>query len=113
MDVECRSCSSTIGVTNLDEEGHDAIRCGGEKVVTWLKVKMSLLLSTKDVPLEMKGEESHFLKECKVSLSLKEVVFDGTLKMEFNEGGSSLVDILFLKERSLFLHDESFLFVSR
>jgi len=107
VDVECRLGSSRIGVTSLDEEGHDDIRCEGEKVVTWLKVE------SKDVPLEMKGEESHFLKECKVSLSLKEVVFDGTLKMDFNEGGASLVDILFLKERSLFLHDESFLFISR
>ena len=112
MDVEWRLCSSRIGVASLDEEGHDDARCGGEKVVTCLKAQ-SLLLSTKDVPLEMKGEESHFLKECKVSLSLKEVVFDGTLKMDFNEGGASLVDILFLKERSLFLHDESFLFISR
>ena len=68
MDVECRLCSSRIDVTSLDEEAHDAMRCGGEKVVTWLKVE-SLLLSPKDVPLEMKDEDSNFVKECKVSLS--------------------------------------------
>ena len=68
MDVECRLCSSRIDVASLDEEVHDAMRCGGEKVVTWLKVE-SLLLSTKDVPLEMQDEVLNFLKECKVSLS--------------------------------------------
>ena len=68
MDVECRLGSSRTGSTGLDEEGHDVMRFGGEKVVTWLKVEM-LLSSAKDVLLEMQDDDLNFLKECKMSLS--------------------------------------------
>ena len=49
--VECIPCSSRTGVTDLDEEGHDSMMCGGEKVVTWLKVELLLSL-TGDFPFK-------------------------------------------------------------
>ena len=112
MCVECRSGSSRIGITGLDEEGNDDVRCGGEKVVTWSKVE-SLLLSTKDVPLEMKDEGLRLLKTQWESLSLKELLLEGVVNMEFKLSDASLVSNFFPKERSLFLHDASFLFMSR
>ena len=109
---ECGSVSSRIVVTGLDEEGCDDVRCGGEKALTWLKVE-SLLLSTKDVPLEMKDEGLRFLKMQRESLSLKELLLEGVVKIEFESSDASLVSNFFPKERSLFLHDVSFLFISR